>query len=218
MEHCRSSQPEKVFDMQDYSRRKRGQRPTRNKMLIICEGDKTEPIYFENYRTQQNNLDVIPIPSSRKDIGSIVEFAKKKMEYLDINGGDSIWCVFDCDENTDDKISTAYRNAGKSINMCLSNPSFELWFLLHFSYIDTSLQNDGLIELLKRKIPDYSKTSDCYQILDPLTDTAIKNSKKLELLHLDNGTELNSTQSNPSTQVYKIIEVIQQFNKFPQRS
>lgn len=198
--------------MPAYSRRKRGQRPTRNKMLIICEGEKTEPMYFENYRTPQNNLDVIPIPSSRKDVGSIVEFAKKKMQDLDIKGGDSIWCVYDCDENTDDRISTAYRNAGNSINMCLSNPSFELWFLLHFSYIDSSLQNDGLIGLLKRHIPDYSKNNDCYQILYPLTDTAIKNSKKLEKLHLDSGTELNSTRSNPSTQVYKIIEVIKQFN------
>jgi len=198
--------------MPDYSRRKRGQRPTRNKMLIICEGEKTEPMYFENYRTPQNNLDVIPIPSSRKDVCSIAEFAKKKMQDLDIKGGDSIWCVFDCDENTDDRISTAYRNAGKSINMCLSNPSFELWFLLHFSYIDTSLQNDGLLGLLKRHIPDYSKNNDCYQLLCPLTDTAIRNSKKLEQLHIDNGTELNSTKSNPSTQVYKIIEVIKQFN------
>ncbi|WP_370576115.1 RloB family protein [Methanomethylovorans sp.] len=200
--------------MPDYSRRKRGKRPTRNKMLIICEGEKTEPMYFENYRTPQNNLDVIPIPSSRKDVGSIVEFAKKKLQDLDIKGGDFIWCVFDCDENTDDKISTAYKNAGKSINMCLSNPSFELWFLLHFSYIETSLQNNVLIGTLKRQIPDYCKNSDCYQILEPLTDTAIKNSKKLEKLHLDNGTELNSTRSNPSTQVYRIIEVIQRFNNF----
>ncbi|WP_370575617.1 RloB family protein [Methanomethylovorans sp.] len=200
--------------MPDYSRRKRGHRPTRNKMLIICEGEKTEPMYFENYRTPQNNLDVIPIPSSRKDVGSIVEFAKKKMQDLDIKGGDSIWCVFDCDENTDNDISTACRNAGESIDMCLSNPSFELWFLLHFSYIETSLQNDGLIGLLKRKIPDYNKSSDCYQILGPLTNTAIRNSKKLEHFHLDNGTELNSTQSNPSTQVYRIIEGIQRFNNF----
>lgn len=203
--------------MPDYSQRKRGQRPTKNKMLIICEGDKTEPMYFENYRTPQNNLDVIPIPSSRKDVGSIVGFAKKKMQDLDIKGGDSIWCVYDCDENTDDRISTAYRNAGKSINTCLSNPSFELWFLLHFSYIDSSLQNDGLIGLLKRHISNYSKNNDCYEILGPLTDTAIKNSKKLEQLHIDNGTELSSTKSNPSTQVYKIIEVIKQFNNFSER-
>ncbi|WP_256623635.1 RloB family protein [Methanolobus chelungpuianus] len=202
--------------MPDYSRRKRGQRPTRNKMLIICEGEKTEPMYFGNYRTPQNNVDVIPIPSSRKDVGSIVEFAKKKLQDLDIKGGDLIWCVFDCDDNTDDKISTAYKNAGKSINICLSNPSFELWFLLHFSYIETSLQNDGLIELLKRQIPEYCKNIDCYQILEPLTDTAIKNSKKLEQLHINNGTEINSTKSNPSTQVYKIIEVIKQFNNVPE--
>ncbi|NPE28177.1 RloB domain-containing protein [Methanococcoides sp. SA1] len=198
--------------MSDYSRRKHGRRPTRNKMLIICEGEKTEKLYFENYRTAKNNLDVIPISSSRKDVVSIVKFAKKKMEDLDIKGGDSIWCVFDCDENTDDQISIACRNAGKSINMCLSNPSFELWFLLHFTYTESPHQNAGLINLLKRKMPNYTKISDCYQILGPLTITAINNSKKLEQLHLDNGTELNSTESNPSTQVYKIIEVIQQLN------
>jgi hypothetical protein len=184
-------------------------------MLIICEGEKTEPKYFENYRTAKNNLDVIPIPSSRKDVGNIVKFTQKKLQDLDIKGGDSIWCVFDCDENTDDSISKAYKNAGKSINMCLSNPSFELWFLLHFSYVDTSLQNEGLIELLKRQIAGYSKNSDYFQALEPLTDTAVKNAKRLEKLHLDNGTDLNSTQSNPSTQVYRIIEVIQQFNKSP---
>jgi hypothetical protein len=185
-------------------------------MLIICEGEKTEPMYFENYRTPQNNVDVIPIPSSRKDVGSIIKFARKKMQDLDIKGGDSIWCVFDCDENTDESISKAYRDAGKFINMCLSNPSFELWFLLHFSYIDTSLQNDGLLGLLKRHIPDYSKTNGCYQLIFPMTDTAIRNSKKLQQLHINNGIEINSTKSNPSTQVYKIIEVIKQFNNIPE--
>jgi hypothetical protein len=166
--------------MLDYTRRKRGQRPARNKMLIICEGEKTEPAYFKNYRTPHNNIDVIPIPSGRKYVGSIVTFARKKMQDLDIKGDDSIWCVFDCDANTDDTISAAYRNAGKSINMCLSNPSFELWFLLHFSYIDASLQNEGLSGLLKRHIPDYSKSGDYYQLLKPRTDTAINNSKRLE--------------------------------------
>ncbi|MDA0525420.1 RloB family protein [Methanococcoides alaskense] len=198
--------------MSDYSRRNRGQRPTRNKMVIICEGEKTEPLYFNNYRTRQNNLDVITIPSNRKDVVNIVGFAKKKLDELDIESGDSIWCVFDRDENTDQTISSAYKEAGRSINMCFSNPSFELWFLLHFSYNNSPLENKGLIELLKRNISEYSKSENYYKVLEPLMVTAIKNSKKLEKYHLDNGTELNSTKSNPSTQVHRMIETILNFN------
>lgn len=46
---------------------------------------------------------------------------------------DVIWCVFDRDENSDAALQKAKQVAMKEgYRLAYSNPSFELWFLLHF--------------------------------------------------------------------------------------
>ncbi|MEY8379328.1 RloB family protein [Lachnospiraceae bacterium 56-18] len=47
--------------------------------------------------------------------------------------GDMIWCVFDRDENSDGSLQKAKQTAMREgYRLAYSNPSFELWFLLHF--------------------------------------------------------------------------------------
>lgn len=44
-----------------------------------------------------------------------------------------IWCVFDRDENSDTALQKAKQAAMKQgYRLAYSDPSFELWFLLHF--------------------------------------------------------------------------------------
>ena len=161
MVRCPSLWKKGYFKMTKSLSRKVGGRERRKKFVIVCEGDETEPIYFKKYRTRYSNLDVIIPPSRYTDPKNLVDFSREQIDYyaLDLKNGDVIWCVFDCDNNSQEAISTAYRKA-KNVKLCLSNPSYELWYLLHFKYVCSKLTNDELKEKLERNIPKYDKSED----------------------------------------------------------
>lgn len=115
-------------------------------VLIVCEGSKTEPNYFKTLRT------LWKLPSAQVEIRGgecrsqpidVVDFAidkKLKRENSHRKSGipkyDQIWCVIDHEaankpENLDRALDIARLHG---INIALSNPCFELWFLLHFKY------------------------------------------------------------------------------------
>ena len=79
--------------------------------------------------------------------------------------GDSIWCVFDRDDNSNEVLLRAKQSAQKEgYHLAYSNPSFELWFLLHFVNQQTEVEDcQALIRLLKQpnRIPDYEKKFYC---------------------------------------------------------
>ena len=198
------------FNMSGHKRRKQRTREPRKVYVIVCEGEKTEPIYFKRYRTRYSNLKIETPNSKFTDPINLATFAKEqiKKEDLDLRNGDVIWCVFDCDENTSDAITRACKIAGKDVKICLSNPNFELWFLLHFSLIVSKLERSEVIDKLKEYIPKYEKNFDVYDLLLNNRSIAIDNAKKLNILHEKDGIKLISVESNPSTQVYSIAEEI----------
>lgn len=54
-------------------------------LYIVCEGKKTEPLYFENYRTRVNNVKIRTVTCSSKDAIGIVDFAIRKIERGDFS-------------------------------------------------------------------------------------------------------------------------------------
>lgn len=207
MEQSLSLRKKGYFKMTKSLRRKVGGRERRKKFVIVCEGTVTEPIYFRKYRTRYDNLEVI-IPDSRcTDPKGLVKFCQEQIDYypLDFRYGDVIWCVFDWDNNTQEAIFAAFRKA-KNVKLCLSNPSYELWYLLHFMDRFSKLNNDELKEKLEKYIPNYDKSKDYFELLESKRISAISRAKRLNQMHEKNGVDLKSINSNPSTQVFKIIE------------
>ena len=196
--------------MSGYKRRKVGNRRLHNIFVIVCEGKKTERQYFERYKKWGCGLEIETPHTNATDPERLVKFAKNQIgKYnLKLKSGDGIYCVFDRDKNTNEIIARAFKKAGTNIKICLSNPSFELWFLLHFVYSESPLSNPELIRELEKHIPDYKKNNEYYDELFSKRDDAIKNAKKLNGLHHKMGVDLNSINSNPSTQVFKIVEDI----------
>ena len=80
--------------------------------------------------------------------------------------GDSIWCVFDRDDNSNEVFCVPNSPLKrKAIILAYSNPSFELWFLLHFVNQQTEVEDcQALIRLLKQpgRLPDYEKNKDYF--------------------------------------------------------
>ncbi len=195
--------------------RKRGVREPLSTLYIVCEGEKTEPLYFENYRTRENNVKIQTVTCSSKDAIGIVDFAitKIKRGHFSLEGNDEVICVFDRDANEEVNLAKAFKKARTAkIKMCLSNPRFELWFLLHYECDKYPFTTEKLDNRLEKRIKDYKKNKDYYGELLPFRKNAIKNAEKLNAYHSSNDVSLESVKSNPSTQVHEVIALIHGFN------
>ena len=126
---------------------------------------------------------------------------------IDLKRGDRIWCVYDVNSNKDEIIKKAKREADKSkIEVILSNPCFELWYLLHFEFSTAYISTGQAVQRLGEKyIPNYQKNQSYFDQLKPHLSKAIKNAQKLNGFHEGNQTLLFSTESNPSTQVFRLV-------------
>lgn len=192
-----------------YSKRKSNNRKEYKILVIVCEGQKTERIYFNRYKERNSGL-CIKTPNSRvTDPINLVNIASSQIQKygLDLDNGDTVWCVFDADNNTNDNIEKAKALAkNKNVKLCLSNPCFELWYLLHFCYFSTYIATNDLQSKLKAHIANYDKTKDYFDILLSKRDAAISHSKALKQIHYAKGIDLLSSHSNPSTQVFQLVE------------
>ena len=184
---------------------KRGQRRRKIKpvILIVTEGSQTEPKYFEHYRNRQTNID-IRVVGSRTSGGETdyLSLIRKAVEYqnknqISVSEGDSVWVVADGDVNynnpdpitaKDSLLSKARKMAdAKGIQIALSNPCFEFWYLLHFQYTTKFFKDYPAVKnALTTYLPDYEKAGDVYNQLAEHTAIAIQNAKRVEQYHLQN--------------------------------
>ncbi|MBW2091006.1 MAG: RloB domain-containing protein [Deltaproteobacteria bacterium] len=184
-------------------------------VLIVCEGEKTEPNYLHGLRKRRKiNRDRIRIFNSKDcdgtDPKTIVECAKRKKRNLkrdeELNY-DKVWCVFDRDIHTtfDQALNQAQAN---NINVAFSNPCIELWFLLHFQ--DQTAHIDRIsVERELRKIanlPAYKKgMQDLYGRLLSRQSSALKRAANLRQMHKRN---YNVETTNPSTSLDLLINFL----------
>ena len=198
-------------------KRKAAKRKDYDRVLIVCEGEKTELVYFEDlinhYRLSTANIVVTPANGS--DPVSVVDYAKtlQKEEKKQGEKFDKIYCVFDRDEHT--CFDAAYNKLSRNnFQAARSWPCFEYWLLLHFGYQrkpfsptqgKTAAQNCG--SALKAELPTYSKgMKGIFAQLLPSIDKAKKNAIKA-LRDAD-----KTSNSNPSTEVHRLVEYLQDLN------
>ncbi len=198
--------------------------------LIVCEGEKTEPNYFKALKVSLPKgvleLTNIDIDGTGKNTLSIIEEAKKlRSKYEDryLRPIDKVWAVFDKDSFPAKNFNNAI-NKGESskpkINCAWTNEAFELWYLLHFHYYNTSIpreQYKGLIEAAvnkasKRTDFEYKKNSkEMFLILEQYgnQEKAIEHAEKLENLYFDR----SYSNHNPCTKVHILIKELHDLTK-----
>lgn len=166
-------------------------RNTAKKILIACEGSKTEPDYFKSIRQDLRSptLEIIILPpQGRTDPRSIIELAIEKRENMRKDRrwteGDMAWAVFDGDEHIENSLAN-WRDAidrakRQKIQLAITNPSFELWYLIHFRDQFSAINRHQAIALLKEHILNYDKSKCFYpKPLKDLTPKAIKRAEKM---------------------------------------
>jgi len=179
--------------------------PIRQRFLIVCEGKKTEPNYFECFRVPHLVVDV-------EGLGmNTVGLVERAIELRGQGDYDQTWCVFDKDDfpdkNFNSAISLARRN---NIKVAYSNQSFELWYVLHFDYIHSAITRADYMKILDEKLGhEYSKKSPAiYAELRDRQPTAIKNAKHL----LGEYHPSRPAKDDPSTTVHRLVEQLVEFS------
>lgn len=115
--------------------------------LIVCGGEKTEPVYFAGFRVPSVKIKIVGLG---KDPLTLVEraFELGRQEQYD-----QVWCVFDRDDVPDDRFNQAVDRARqRRIAVAYSNQAFELWYLLHFHYCDVAQTRRDYCDGLSREL------------------------------------------------------------------
>ncbi len=204
-----------------YNSRKQNQRAKRTynkRVLIVCEGEKTEPQYFLELvkDLQLQAIDVQIVSDCGSAPISVVNAAlsklKKDPDY------DALFCVFDRDTHLTYEAACAkilaHRNKlpYKKFDHFLavtSEPCFELWFMLHYKICGKPYGGPTpakkLIADLKQieDLKDYSKNNNkIYSLISSKTKQAIDNAIKT------NKNSLASHTTNPHTFVHTLVQYL----------
>ncbi len=194
-------------------------RVEREYILIVCEGIKTEPNYFEAFKKNlPKNTVEISISGLGANTLSLVDKAQQigdKKKNVDIQF-DQVWVVFDRDSFAPCDFDNAIKKAESDGMRCAwSNEAFEFWYILHFEYRDTEMNRDGY----KRKLSEEKLLNEPYKKNDPEMyeklktkgnqAQAIKWAKSL----YDNfkNSAASPSSSNPCTTVYALVEELNKF-------
>lgn len=143
----------------------------------------------------------------------------KNMAAASANGYKHVWVVYDTDDfpaghiNKTAELCVSESNEETTYHAIWSNQCIELWFLLHFSFMQSDLHRTfywpKLTEILTSQgLGEYEKNrTDMYQILFPYIDAAIANAEKLDRI---NGGKLPSA-SSPGTKVYELVKKLKPY-------
>lgn len=177
-------------------------------ILVVCEGKKTEVNYLRQLKDylKLNNVQIDIFSSKNSDPSEVVNFAKEKNKS---HSYDKVYCVFDKDTHSN------FNKARKECKQCnfeaiISNPCFEFWILLHFTYTTANFHTDNknspcdklINNYLKTHIKDYSKDYNFTSIIKDKLNTAIKNAQKAN----------KEAESNDYTSSYTLMDKLA--NKF----
>ena len=179
--------------------------PVNQRFLIVCEGEKTEPNYFRKFRAPGQ---VIKIEHVNQNTIRLVEEA---IRLRDKDGDfDQTWCVFDKDDFPPDDFNNAIHHAeANGVQVAYSNQAFELWYVLHFAFMQNTISRQDYIRFLEKQLKHpYTKNSETIfdELLLRLPD-AIRNANRL-LAQYEPG---NPARNDPSTRVQLLVEKLKPF-------
>ena len=193
------------------TKKQQKKRKTKRVMVLAAEGtNKTEKTYFNEFNSRQTQYRIIPARGNNTDPEKIVQDAinSAKKEELDYEYGDRAVAIFDVDFGKDKQIRNAITIANaNNVEVFLSNPCFEVWFLLHFRFSTKGYSsNEKVIEDLKKLWPEYEKNKNSYNELSSKTLVAIDNAKKVKAYFEKNDSTADVIKCNSSTDVDDLVD------------
>ena len=195
-------------------RRDPSSRPLRKRFLIVCEGEVTEKLYFEAFPVASDVR--VTVMGDGRNTTSLVDAARR---HTDNGDYDEVWVVYDHDDfgaerfnAAEAEIQCANEDRAEKWHAAWSNPAFELWYLLHFIYVDGQLHR----HVVQKKLHEHLATSggyrknrpDLYQLLFKHQPAAIARAEKLAQEHLITPHGSTPADANPCTTVHRLVAAL----------
>lgn len=198
--------------------RRQGRRPAfrdpKPTILVVSEGEVTEPEYLRGFqRAWRNPRVTIEVAKEHGVPKTLVRIAKQHKEEANTRAAqekddnlsyDSVWCLFDIDEHPE--IGEAKEMArDNGIELAISNPCIELWLLLHFQDNPGAQLGAKMLALLKKHVPKYDKHVDYAMYAAGYSQAAVRAERLGQAAE-----EADEPHRNPTTGVYKLTELIRE--------
>lgn len=189
-------------------------------ILIVCEGENTEPSYFNRFKLSTAII---------KSVGlgyNTISLVKETVELAKEDNYDQVWCVFDKDEfEAVDFNNAIFLARDKGFGIAYSNQAFEYWLILHFedhqggamhrnqyaAKLNHYLKNFGLkydkkskaitediFDVLQSKLPEKDKTRQ---------EIAIERAEKI----YNNYDHRSPAEEESSTSVFRLVREIDKY-------
>jgi hypothetical protein len=234
----------KAKEKRDFARQKPNRELVKS-IIIACEDSVSSPAYFQmiidklidNKKITPNSIIIVPHDGHTDPTGVLNNLKQYNENGLTYKDFEHRWIVFDRDKqrvnsggHTAENFNNAVINAKSKrkdlhIDVAYSNDSFELWYLLHFSYRNTAIMRDEIIQkvieklkeiephkfsrLTRDNIKQKNYTKQIFNTLQQYQSNAIRNAETL--LH-SYGEEHNPKTDNPSTTVHKLVILLNSLN------
>lgn len=192
----------------------------RESHFIFCEGEQTEPNYFERFKRliEENpvyrNMVRIEIEPCASETTYIVEMAERYVKKNRIENG-HIWCVYDKDSFPAERFNAAAerieilnRQTGRlQYHAVWSNECIELWFLLHFANYTSNNHRTEYSAFLRERLGQYKKNmSNIFNLLLDRGDPKLAIRYAKRLIAAEAGKP--PAQIAPGTKVYELVEML----------
>lgn len=190
--------------------------------LIITEGEKTEPLYFDRIKEiinqQYKERIQLEVEGTGENTIHLFNTAKKHVKNAP-NGISHVWVVYDTDDFKAEDINLVQTKCEEessedcTYHAIWSNQCVELWYLLHFGYYHSDINRRAYFPKLSEHLQkigagQYKKNrKDMYDVLRPKLEDAIKNAKSLDT----ENSGKTPASSAPGTKVFELIEILKPY-------
>lgn len=177
-----------------------GSRPNSRKIVLFVDG-RTEQRYFQRFK-QRGSRSSLRVLDCHSFIHNVRKITEQQFFTSECGRDDIVAVVTDKDANSAEVLLDLEREFRKvGVSFFVSNPSFEVWLLLHYRIPRGDVSQKGLEDMLTAALGrKYVKGAGIPDDVDP--HAAIANA---EMLLPDADTE-SCLRRSPSTTVHQLVK------------
>lgn len=184
-------------------------------ILIVTEGEKTEPFYFRAF--DLHNARVVIENAKGTDPQTVAERAIELKTQAAKSGAayQSVWIVFDRDSHDLLRFKRAFSLAEEhGIEIAYSNPCFEVWYLLHFNYFESALDRKACVNQLKQALGGSYQKNDAEMNLRlrGRIEGALKNAERQYANVIGDG-QPDPAADCPTTTVHRLVSYLRKHER-----
>ncbi len=182
-------------------------------LIVIASEDKDAvKAYFDRFRTKRVQFVVLPTEDGKSSPESVLSRLDEHRTEYEVGEGDQLWLCIDYDHwvqsnHVANLLLVLQQCEQKGYFAALSNPCFELWWLLHFGELGevSSLTCEEVARRVRTAAGGYTKRSGPSS---PVTSQMVEDAVERARLLDKNPSE--RLPAEPMTRVYRIVREMKQ--------